>query len=81
MDNVRKTITISDVQASWLQDQIDSGQYADDSECIRDLIQREQERSYSTEAIRSALIFGEGSGEPRPFDAEAFKRCMLNTLG
>jgi antitoxin ParD1/3/4 len=33
------------------------------------------------EAIRSALIEGEASGEPRRFDATAFKHRMLAAHG
>lgn len=78
MATVRKTITVTDAQDSWIKAQVDSGQYTNDSECIRDLIRREQEQRYSLEAIRSALIAGEASGEPRPFDAQAFKQRMMN---
>ena len=78
MATVRKTITVTDAQDSWIKAQVDSGQYTNDSECIRDLIRREQEQRSSLEAIRSALIAGEASGEPRPFDAQAFKQRMMN---
>ncbi|MHC8307304.1 type II toxin-antitoxin system ParD family antitoxin [Pseudomonas sp. PB3P13] len=81
MATVRKTITVTDAQDSWIKAQIDSGQYTNDSECIRDLIRREQEQRYSLEAIRSALIAGEASGEPHPFNAEAFKQRMMNKHG
>ena len=81
MGTVRKTITLTDKQDSWIKAQIDAGQYTNDSEYIRDLIRREQERSVELEAIRAALIEGESSGEPRPFDANAFKQRMLNTHG
>ncbi|MHC8403447.1 type II toxin-antitoxin system ParD family antitoxin [Pseudomonas sp. MDT1-17] len=81
MATVRKTITVTDAQDSWIKAQIDSGQYTNDSECIRDLIRREQEQRYSLEAIRSALIAGEASGEPRPFNAQAFKQRMMNKHG
>ena len=47
--------------------------HTNDSEYIRDLIRREQERSAEIDAIRAALIEGEASGEPRPFDANAFE--------
>ena len=79
MGTVRKTITLTDKQDSWIKAQIDAGQYTNDSEYIRDLIRREQERSVELEAIRAALIEGESSGEPRPFDASAFKERMLTT--
>ena len=81
MGTVRKTITLTDKQDSWIKAQIDAGQYTNDSEYIRDLIRREQERSVELEAIRSALIEGESSGEPRPFDASAFKQRMMTTHG
>jgi len=45
------------------------------------LIRREQERSAEIEAIRAALIDGEASGEPRRFDAAAFKQRMLAEHG
>ncbi|MFZ1180371.1 MAG: type II toxin-antitoxin system ParD family antitoxin [Herbaspirillum sp.] len=81
MGTVRKTITLTDKQDGWIKAQIDAGHYTNDSEYIRDLIRREQERSAEIEAIRAALIEGEASGEPRPFDAGAFKQKMRATHG
>ena len=74
---VRKTITLTDHQDEWIRTQIEGGQYTNDSECIRDLIRREQERSSRRETIRAALIDGEKSGEPRAFDVSAFKKRVL----
>jgi len=81
MRTVRKTITVTDKQDGWIKAQIEAGHYTNDSEYIRDLIRREQERSAEVEAIRSALIAGESSGEPRAFDAESFKQRMLAKHG
>jgi antitoxin ParD1/3/4 len=81
MATVRKTITLTDKQDSWIKAQIDAGHYTNDSEYIRDLIRREQERSAEIEALRAALIEGEASGEAKPFDAGAFKQKMLATHG
>ena len=81
MGTVRKTITLTDKQDSWIKAQVDAGYYANGSEYIRDLIRREQERSIELDAIRAALIEGESSGEPRPFDADAFKQRMSAKLG
>lgn len=81
MGAVRKTITLTDSQDCWIKAQVDAGHYTNDSECIRDLIRREQERSAETEAVRAALIEGEASGEPRPFDASAFKQRMSDAHG
>lgn len=77
----RKTITLTDKQDSWIKAQIDAGHYTNVSEYIRDLIRREQERSVEIEAIRAALIEGESSGEPRPFDTGTFKQRMLGMHG
>lgn len=81
MGTVRKTITLTDKQDAWIKAQIDAGHYTNDSEYIRDLIRREQERSGELEAIRAALVDGESSGEPQPFDASAFKKKMLTAHG
>ena len=81
MGVVRKTITLTAQQDSWVKAQISAGHYTNDSEYIRDLIRREQERSTEIEAIRNALIDGEASGEPRRFDAVAFKQRMRANHG
>jgi len=81
MTTVRKTITLTDQQDAWVKSQIDAGHYTNDSEIIRDLIRREQERSVEIEAIRAALVAGEESGEPRMFNTAAFKQRMYTTYG
>ncbi len=81
MTTIQKTITLTDQQDTWIQAQIDAGHYTDDSEYIRDLIRREQERNAETDAIRAALIEGEASGEPAAFDVDAFKQRMHAALG
>ena len=79
MGTVRKTITLTDQQDNWVKAQIMAGHYTNDSEYIRDLIRREPERSAQIEAIRAALIEGETSGEPRPFNPSDFKKRTLDT--
>ncbi|MGE0315911.1 MAG: type II toxin-antitoxin system ParD family antitoxin [Lautropia sp.] len=77
MATVRKTITLTEQQDAWIKAQIGAGHYTNDSECIRDLIRREQERGGEVEAILAALVEGEESGEPKRFDAAAFKRRVM----
>ena len=50
-----------------------------DSEYIRDLIRREQERGAEIEAVRAALI--EGDGKPKRFVANAIKRKLRRAHG
>ena len=81
MGTARKTVTLTDQQDNWVKAQINAGHYTNDSEYIRDLIRREQERSAEIDALRASLIEGETSGEPRRFDPAAFKQRMLNAHG
>ena len=74
MATVRKTITVTDQQDHWISAQVDAGRFTNDSELIRDLIRREQERNAEINAIRAALVEGERSGKPQSFDFTAFTR-------
>ena len=81
MATARKTITLTDQQDDWIKAQVDAGNYTNDSEYIRDLIRREQERDAEIEAIRAALVEGEKSGKPNGFDATTFKRRLRRAHG
>lgn len=81
MSTVRKTITLTSQQDNWVKAQIQAGHYTNDSECIRDLIRREQERTAEIEAIRKALIEGQASGKPKRFDVATFEQKMLDAHG
>ena len=76
MGTKRKTITITDNQDNWIKSQINAGDFTNDSEYIRDLIRRDQTSQADIEVIRAALIEGEESGEPQPFDIAQFKSAM-----
>ncbi len=81
MSTVRKTITLTSQQDAWIAQQVEAGYYTNDSEAIRDLIRREQERSAELATTRLALEDGEKSGEPRPFSSTAFKQGMMSKHG
>jgi antitoxin ParD1/3/4 len=72
----RKTITITANQDSWIESQIRAGEFTNDSEYISNLIRRDQTSQADIEDICVALIEGEESGEPQPFDEEQFKNSM-----
>lgn len=74
MATILKSITLTEQQDAWIAAQVAAGYYADDSEAVRDLIRHEQERHAEFESIRTALIEGEESGAPEPFDFVAFKQ-------
>ncbi len=62
MPMVKKTYSITDQNDQWVKDQVATGRYATDSEYLRDLIRRDQEKQSEVERIRAALIEGEQSG-------------------
>jgi antitoxin ParD1/3/4 len=76
MSTTRKTITVTDQQDEWIKAQVVAGRYTNDSEYIRALLRNDQEKNSHDDAIRKALIEGEGSGKPQPFDVDNFKARM-----
>ena len=66
MGMVKKSISVTEQQDSWIKGQIKTGHFGNESEIIRELIRerqmREQETPAQIEAIRAALIEGEQSG-------------------
>ncbi len=81
MSTVSKMITLSQHQDGWIKAQITAGNYTSDSEFIHALIRRDQERVAEIEAIQTALIVGENSGQAVSFDVSAFKQRMRAELG
>jgi antitoxin ParD1/3/4 len=81
MGTVRKTITLTEQQNAWIADQIANGSYTNDSEAIRDSIRRAQERDAAMQDLRQALIAGEDSGEPEPFDFDTFRKRKIAQHG
>ena len=66
MPMVKKSISVTAQQDSWIKAQIKTGHYGNESEVVRELIRerqlRDQETPAEIEAIRAALIEGEESG-------------------
>ena len=62
MSMVKKSITITDHQESWIQAQMASGQYATDSELIREALREKEKRTAGIEYIRAKLIRAEQGG-------------------
>lgn len=62
MAMVKKSITITTQQDEWIKAQMAAGNYATDSEVVREALREKQKRDAEIEAIRAALIEGEQSG-------------------
>lgn len=75
MATVRKTITLTDQQDQWIKLQITNGDYTNDSEYLRDLIRRDQDKfRILKEAIKSGLAGGVSSRTVDDIWAEAERR-------
>ena len=59
MATVRKTVTLTDAQDDWIKSQVASGDYTNDSEYLRELIRRDQEK---VSALKAAIDEGLTSG-------------------
>lgn len=58
----RKTITFTDQQDQWIKAQIEIGDFTNDSEYIRDLVRRDQEKKRRIQIINAELAAAEESG-------------------
>ena len=63
---IKKSITVTDQQDSWIKSQIETGHYGNESEVLRELIRerqlKEQEEKNEIKAIRLKLIEAEKNG-------------------
>ena len=59
---VRKSITFTEQQDFWIKQQIEKGDYTNDSEYLRDLVRRDQSEQQKLDELRAALQEGLDSG-------------------
>ena len=87
MEEMNMNVSLSSIFEEYIQKQLDEGTYNNASEVIREALRlkMQQDEIYHTkiEALRSAIIQGEESGDPIPFDMkdiiqEAKKNSGLN---
>lgn len=62
MTMIKKSITVTDQQEDWIQEQVDAGHYGTDSELIREALRKKQNKMAEVEAIRALLVAGENAG-------------------
>lgn len=68
------SVTIGDHFDSFIGEQVKTGRYGSVSDVVRAGLRLLEEHEARVKALQDALIAGEQSGEPRPFDFEAFKQ-------
>ncbi|UTW48358.1 type II toxin-antitoxin system ParD family antitoxin [Bacterioplanoides sp. SCSIO 12839] len=81
MSTIRKTITLTNQQSDWIKSRIHAGDFTNDSEYIRDLIRRDQQRASQVAAIQAAIDEGQNSGSATPLDMEEIKRKARQEAG
>ena len=57
----------------FISAQVDAGRYGSASDVVRAGLRLLEEHEAKVKALQDALIAGEQSGEPRPFDFDSFK--------
>ncbi len=62
MSVIRKTVTFTDKQDAWIKAQVEAGDFTNDSEYLRDLVRRDQEKKSGYERIKAAIQSGLDSG-------------------
>ena len=84
MAMVKKSITVTDQQNSWIRTQIESGHFGNESEVVRELIRERQYREQSAvsdiEMIRAELIKAEQGGFTEQSPKEILRE-IKNGLG
>jgi antitoxin ParD1/3/4 len=66
---------------TFVDQMLSMGHYHSASEVIRAGLRLLEEQELRVQQLREALIAGENSGQPQPFDRKAFKQSMREELG
>lgn len=70
------SVSLGDHFADFVDAQVRSGRYGSASDVLRAGLRLLEEHEAKVKALEAALIAGEESGPPRPFDNEAFLQRM-----
>lgn len=72
------SISLSDHLVHFIDQQVEGGRYRSASDVVQAGLHLLQEREAKLQALRSALIEGETSGDFQEFDADRFLADMRN---
>jgi antitoxin ParD1/3/4 len=76
--NRNTSISLGEHFTEFVDTQVQHGKYATASEVVRAGLRLLEEHEDYIAAVRAALIEGEESGEPEPFDFDVFLAQMHN---
>jgi antitoxin ParD1/3/4 len=75
------SVSLGDHFADFVDRQVESGRYGSASDVVRAGLRLLEDHEVRVKALRDALIAGEESGPPQPFDNDAFLKRMRERHG
>ncbi len=73
--------SLPDPMRDWVEAQIKTGQYANNSDYLRDLIRKDQRKSEKFKAMQEAITQGFASGKAKKLDMPAIKKKAKQQAG
>lgn len=74
-------ISLPDPMRDWVEAQIDTGLYSNNSDYVRDLIRKDQLRAAKIEAMQQAISAGIESGPAGELDMQTIKQKARKKAG
>ncbi len=65
MTTIRKSITFTEQQDRWIRTRIKNGDFTNDSEYVRELVRKDQERDQKLMDLKNAIDEGLQSGKSK----------------
>ncbi|MQB43425.1 type II toxin-antitoxin system ParD family antitoxin [Rhizobium sp. ICMP 5592] len=75
------SVSLGDHFNTFIDAQVQTGRYGSASDVVRAGLRLLEEHEAKVKALQDALIAGEESGQPAPFDNAAFLKRMRATYG